>query len=323
MNLMYQSSRTMRLLTILLAIAGLASPAWSQTNTLQVRKLSLEDCIAISVQHNFDVQIRRYDPDIARLTLNIDYGTYDPTISVTGGHDYNRSAGGFDAQGRPFGGIETDDNRLSAGLFGALPWGLSYSLSGSLTDTYGTRPGSVVDTNNVSFFTNTVFDVLGNPAGSIVTPSFNTIQARLPFENVAGSIGFLQLRQPLLKNFWTDNTRLQIYLDKKNLKISELDLRAQVITTVTDVETAYYNLLFAQESVKVQQKALELANRLVAENKKRVEVGALAPLDEKQAESQAAASRADGKTPSLGTKRTAGGNSRRFFYLRPNALLKA
>src|SRR5207244_13467150 len=112
-------------------------------------------------------------------------------------------------------------------------------------------------------------------------------------ETFSGSTGFLQLRQPLLKNLWIDDNRLQIYLDRKNLEISELDLRAQVITTVTDVETAYYNLLFAQESVKVQQKALELANRLVAENKKRVEVGALAPLDEKQAESQAAASRAD------------------------------
>ena len=49
-----------------------------------------------------------------------------------------------------------------------------------------------------------------------------------------------------------------------------------MITTVTTVEQAYYDLIFAQENVKVQQKALELANRLVTENKKRVEVGALA-----------------------------------------------
>ncbi len=103
MNLMYQSSRTMRLLTILLAIAGTAMAGFAQTNARQVRKLSLEDCIAISVQHNFDVQIRRYDPDIARLTVSIDYGIYDPTLSVSGRHDYNRSPGGFDAQGRPFG----------------------------------------------------------------------------------------------------------------------------------------------------------------------------------------------------------------------------
>jgi len=59
------------------------------------------------------------------------------------------------------------------------------------------------------------------------------------------------------------------------------------------VELAYYDLIFAQENVKVQEKALQLAEQLLRENKKRVEVGALAPLDEKQAESQTAARRAD------------------------------
>src|SRR5207249_2335834 len=136
-------------------------------------------------------------------------------------------------------------------------------------------------------------DLITGNTISYATTSATTIPVRTPFENVVGSVGFLQLRQPLLKNFWIDSTRMQIYIDKKNLKISELDVRQQVIQTVTDVETGYYNLVFAQDNVKVQQKALELADRLVVENKKRVEVGALAPLDEKQAESQAAASRAD------------------------------
>jgi outer membrane protein TolC len=63
--------------------------------------------------------------------------------------------------------------------------------------------------------------------------------------------------------------------------------------TVSAVEQAYVEVVFARESVKVQEKALELAERLLAENKKRVEVGALAPLDEKQAESQVAARRSD------------------------------
>jgi outer membrane protein TolC len=58
------------------------------------------------------------------------------------------------------------------------------------------------------------------------------------------------------------------------------------------VETAYFDLIYAQENVKVQQVALNLADQLLSENKKRVEVGALAPLDEKQAASQVAATRA-------------------------------
>jgi outer membrane protein TolC len=82
-------------------------------------------------------------------------------------------------------------------------------------------------------------------------------------------------------------------MSRRDLRISELQLRGQVHETVTAVEQAYYNLIFSQENVKVQRAALELADRLLAENRKRVEVGALAPLDEKQAEAQAASSRAD------------------------------
>jgi len=86
---------------------------------------------------------------------------------------------------------------------------------------------------------------------------------------------------------------LQIYIDKKQIKISEQDLRSQLMTTINAVEAAYYNLIADQEKVRVQQIAVQLAEQLVRENKKRVEVGALAPLDETQAESQAAKSRAD------------------------------
>src|SRR6185295_59012 len=58
------------------------------------------------------------------------------------------------------------------------------------------------------------------------------------------------------------------------------------------VEQAYYNLIFARENVKVQEAAVLPADRLVQENKKKVEVGAMAPLDERSAEAQASASKA-------------------------------
>ncbi|HAB17833.1 MAG TPA: hypothetical protein DCE44_15435, partial [Verrucomicrobiales bacterium] len=63
--------------------------------------------------------------------------------------------------------------------------------------------------------------------------------------------------------------------------------------TATEVQVGYYNLAAARASVVVQEKAVELAERLLLENKKRVEVGAMAPLEEKQAESQVAMSRAN------------------------------
>ena len=268
---------------------GAVAPA----NAGTARALSLEDCVQLALQHNLDVQIKRFGPDVARYSLSASYGNYDPTLSLAGEHDYSISPGGIDAQGRPFAGTETESDKFSAGLQGLLPWGLSYSLGGNMNDQYGTRPGFDTDPSQIILVTNSFYDLGSGNNVTLLSTNFGTVPVRDPFENTSGSVGLFQLRQPLLKNFWIDSTRLQIFLNKKNLKISELDLQFQVMSTVTAVEEAYYNLVFAEENVKVQQKAVELAERLVAENKKRVEVGTLAPLDEKQAESQAAASRAD------------------------------
>ena len=100
------------------------------------------------------------------------------------------------------------------------------------------------------------------------------------------------MTQPLLKNFWIDNNRLNILVAKTQLKISEQVLRNQVITTVTAVENAYYELIYAFENVKVQQDALTLAQTQLDQDKQRVQVGSLAPLDVQQDEAQVAESRA-------------------------------
>jgi len=110
-------------------------------------------------------------------------------------------------------------------------------------------------------------------------------------ESSAGSAS-VTVNQPLLKNFWIDQTRLTIRVDKNRLKYSQQTLRLQIIQTLTALEQAYYDLIYDRQYVGVQEKAVELAERLVAENKKRLEVGILAPLDLQSAESQAESSRA-------------------------------
>jgi outer membrane protein len=226
------------------------------TNAITVTNMSLQDCIQAGLEHNLDVKIQRFNPELSRLALHSDFGAYDPNFSASGSHSFSQAPGGYDAQGRPYQGTVTDNNSGNAGFSGLAPWGLNYSLQGGLSDSYG-----------------------ANQFG--------------PFENVSGTAGFLRLRQPLLKNAWIDSSRLQIILDRRHLKISELQFRNQVIDTVTAIEEAYYNLIYQQQNVKVQELALELANRLVSENKQRVAAGSMAPFDAQQAESQAAVSRAD------------------------------
>jgi outer membrane protein TolC len=97
--------------------------------------------------------------------------------------------------------------------------------------------------------------------------------------------------QPLLRNFRTDAVRTQLKITKINQEISETSLRATVVRTVANVRNAYWDLVFAIQAEEVAQNSLQLATKLVEDNRARVEVGTLAPLDVTQAEAEQATRR--------------------------------
>jgi outer membrane protein TolC len=97
--------------------------------------------------------------------------------------------------------------------------------------------------------------------------------------------------QPLLRGLFIDQTRQNIQITQINREISEETLRATVTQTLANVRSAYWDLVFARNAVDVAQRALQLADKLVEDNRARVEVGTLAPLDIVQAEAEAATRR--------------------------------
>ena len=252
---------------ILFASLSLVWSAGAQMEAGKVRTLALEEAIQLALEHNLDVQIERVNPLVGSFNLSAAYAPYDPVFGVRLEQSFQSTPGGFDRNtGLQIPGNETWNESLRPSLSGGLPSGMTYNIGGDLANrTSGTSFG--VDTNGL---------IVASDRGFQYRPSLG-----------------IDLNQPLLRDFWTDSTRQQIWVSKKNLKISELVLRFQIMDVVRRVEQAYYDLIFSIENVRVQEKALELANRLLAENKRRVEVGALAPLDEQQAGAQAAARSAD------------------------------
>ena len=203
----------------------------AQTNTPSVRLLSLDDCFAEAIHHNFDVQVQRYAPKISLYELNAAYAGYDPTFSISGNHTHNDSGPLFTTNSI------ADGNSFSSGLSAGTPWGMTYGLSGNVAESYG----------------------------------FNGS----PYDSSGGQVG-VSLTQPLLKNFWTDDTRLAISLGKNHLKYSEQTLRQQLIATMTAVENAYYELIFARENVQVQKAALQLAETQLRDDNQRVQIRVVA-----------------------------------------------
>ncbi len=99
---------------------------------------------------------------------------------------------------------------------------------------------------------------------------------------------FMAFSQPLLRSFRTDAVRTQLKITKINQEMSETQLRATVVRTVANVRNAYWDLVYAIQAEEVAQNSLQLATKLVEDNRARVEVGTLAPLDVTQAEAEQA-----------------------------------
>jgi outer membrane protein TolC len=58
--------------------------------TATTRPMALMDCIQQALQHNLDVQISRYDPQIQLFNVQANYGGYDATLNLSGNYDYSK-----------------------------------------------------------------------------------------------------------------------------------------------------------------------------------------------------------------------------------------
>src|ERR1019366_10711902 len=95
--------------------------------------------------------------------------------------------------------------------------------------------------------------------------------------------------QHLLQGFGPAVNNRQIRIAKNNREVSDLVFKAQVITTVSAIKDLYWDLVSYNENVRVQRDALAATERLLADNKKQVDVGILAPIEIVRAEAEVAA----------------------------------
>ncbi|MFT4689192.1 MAG: outer membrane protein [Limisphaerales bacterium] len=230
-------------------------PAAAQIGYQEKVPLSLQDCVELALKSNLDIQISRLQPGIDQYNLASAYGNYDPNFEFSASQGFRLSPGVTDPNSSLGLGTSSEsyNERFGPALSGISPYGTSYRVSGTLVRQSGT------------FF-----------------PSFQ-------YNTDLG----ISVTQPLLKDFLMNSQRQTILVNRSNLKISELTLLSQIMRSINGVELAYYELVFSRDNVRVQEASLALAEQSLAETKRKIELGTLAPLDGKQAESQAASRKAD------------------------------
>ena len=247
--------RTLAGLALLLGGTPLAQTA---EPPLAPKRLSLTECIDLALARNFDVQIQHLSADMAAFSLTSSYGAYDPVLSFQARHDFVAQPADFDPKKPGFDSpYELGADTIGPELKGALPFGLSYDF--------------------------------------LATSGLNTAQSDLriasPSVGIRTTNNFdasatLALRQHLLKDFWVDAARELVLVRRTDLKISHEALHFQIMKTVLAVELGFYDLQAARQEVIVREKAVELKRALLAETKRRIELGDLPPLEGEQAASQ-------------------------------------
>lgn len=222
-------------------------------------EVTLADCVRLALENNLDVRIEKLTRQITGRDADIVRGGYDPTFTLAAQRTYEETAG--EGAGTVEGGLETlssetDGESWSASVGGATALaGLSYEVGARLGESSGERQGN-------------------------------------PFDTSTGSAG-LTLTQPLLKGFRTDDLRYRVTLADKQSAEAAVQVVARLQGVLGEVEAAWYALIQAREAIRVQEEAVRLATQLYEDNRRKVQIGSMSVLDEKQAESQAASARAD------------------------------
>jgi len=98
----------------------------------------------------------------------------------------------------------------------------------------------------------------------------------------------VSVTQPLLRNFGVKASKTFIVEAHNTLGISQSKFRQTVMETLSAAEKAYWDLNFALMNLKTSQAALQLAQDFLDQNRIKVRVGTLAPIEITQAEAQVA-----------------------------------
>jgi outer membrane protein len=218
--------------------------------------ITLEQCIKIALENNLDVRISFFGPQIQELSLQALYGNqYDPRLTIRQRESNEKNKGNSDISQYVIPPSEFDRQSTSFGLSGGLsPYGTTYNVG------YGFSHRNGFDTRTFP----------------ILRPS-ETYTA-----NFSASI-----TQPLLgRDAFGIGYRTDIEIKKNEIESASISILGQMMTTISNVESAYYSWLAQYDKLKVDQENLALTEVNFKNQRRRAEIGTLAQSELPQLEAE-------------------------------------
>ncbi len=267
--------------------------------------LSVQDVIALVLENNVDIAIQRYGPYVSREIVRRAQG------------------GGFlRAVSTPLyaGPSSVSTTGVSVQTVGLAESASGVTSGGGIVSQIGTPPPNL----DPFFFVQANFqhqtipqsNTFLNPVPSLLNDSRNyTAQYQQSFttgftaavtysssRNLYNSpayvlnpytSGFLDvfLQQNLLQGFGSGVNNRNIRVARNNLKVTDLQVKRQVITTISAALNLYWDLVSFSEDVRIKQQALATAEKLHSDNEKQVKAGALSAIEVTRAAAEVSASK--------------------------------
>ncbi len=214
------------------------------------RPLSLREALEMALLNNKDIEVSRHNVRAAEFDLLGARGAYDPRFSSLSYYERSETPSASFLSGGVLNAVTQSDYTGTARIEG-------------LTPKFG--GGYRVDFSAIRLTTDNVFAALNPQYPTALTFNYT---------------------QPLFRGLRFDNSRRQIEVAKKNLSLTDAQFRQRTIETITQVQRAYWDLVFALRNLQIQRDAVRDARTQLEHNKRLVEEGSLAPIDVVAVEAQ-------------------------------------
>ncbi len=216
------------------------------------RKMTLGEVLRTALEHNLDIKLQKLQVDAKKISFDLTKTVYEPTIGANTRFDSKDRAPNNSNEG-PAGSTVTDETT-------------TFQLTFSKQESIGLSWQGGVQANG------------------------RDSNADNSFGNFYTGAWWIGAEQSLLKNFSFDERirKKDEYLARGNLELSNLDLELRMIDVLTQTETAYWDLINARENYTAIENSLNLAKQLYDQNKTKIEIGTLAPIELVFAESNVA-----------------------------------
>ena len=271
--------------------------------------LTAADAVALALENNVDIEISRYNPILGEWRVErAQAGGALPGVpsgasqvgSVASGQGV---AGSQAAAGVGGGGATSTAQRTNAQIsqIGPVTQNLDPTIQESSVFSHTTTPqANATQSLTSSLIANTrvhsVSVTQGFLTGGSVTLNFrnNYLNENSPSDLLNPSVApnlSISFQHNLLRGFGIAVNARTITVAKKNLAITDLNFRNQVIGIITQVLNSYYALSAAYQDVKAKQVAVDVAQTLFSDLKKQVDIGSIAPPELIRSEAQVVDSR--------------------------------